>query len=169
MKRGEIYYIKNPKLEDGCKPMPDRPAVIVSNDMLNAISNRVNIVYMTTNPWDDMPTHVTSRSLDSLSFVLCERIHNVNKASLGTCAGELTEAELKAVDAALAISLGLDFAEAEPKVIEKVVEKVVTREPTKEELDELLEDNIRLRAERDVYRNMYSDLLSRLTGTVSAT
>ena len=35
-----------------------RPAVIVSNDKNNAKSNTVEVVYMTTKPKTDLPTHV---------------------------------------------------------------------------------------------------------------
>lgn len=148
MTRGEIYYIKNNKLEDGCKPCPDRPAVIVSNDMINATSNVVEIVYMTTQPWNDMPTHVITRGMGTPSTITCEQIFSVNKFRIGQYAGTLSAEELKAVDAALAISLGIDFdtPAQEPREIvktvevETVVEKVVMREPTDEELDKLLNE-----------------------------
>lgn len=38
MTRGEVYYITNHKLENSCMKQPDRPAVIVSNDMLNTLT-----------------------------------------------------------------------------------------------------------------------------------
>ena len=147
MTRGEIYFIKNNKQEGGNKPCPDRPAVIVSNDMLNATSSVVEVVYMTTQPWNDMPTHVITRGMGSPSTITCEQIYSVNKFRLGQYAGTLSDDELKAVDAALAISLGIDFDAPEQAQretvktveVEKVVEKGGMREPTEEELDKLLD------------------------------
>ncbi len=135
MTRGEVYYIKNLKLENGCMQKPDCPAVIVSSDMLNAICTNVKVCYLTVNPANDMPTHVTTRSTGCVSTIMCESLNNVHISRIGTKAGELTEAELRAMDAALAISLGIDFGDAEPKVVEKPVEKIVMREPTNEELE----------------------------------
>ena len=144
MTRGEIYYIKNNKLEDGCMPCPDRPAVIVSNDMLNEVSNVVEIVYMTVNPWKDLSTHVVTRAMGAPSTILCEQVYSLNKLKIGNYAGALSDEELKAVDAALAISLGLDFEASAPvprEIVKTVeVEKVVMREPTEEELDRLLNE-----------------------------
>ena len=186
MLRGEIYYIKNTKLANGCQPMADRPAVIVSNDMINAVGPKVEVVYLTTRPLDDMPTHVTCRSTGCASTVLCEQVYSINQINIGAKIGELTANELEAVDMALAISLGLDFDSTRPEVVEKIVEKIVTREYTDEELDYLLDrrermrqldyppeasepdrseivkleaERIRVEAERDAYRGMYEKLL----------
>lgn len=138
MTRGEVYYIKNPKLENGCAKLPDRPAVIVSNDMLNALNSFVKVCYMTVKPVNDMPTHVTTRCTGCVSTIMCESLDNIHISTIGVKAGELTEDEMLALDAALAISLGLDFGNMEPKVVEKPVEKIVMREPTREELDALV-------------------------------
>lgn len=187
MTRGEVYYIKSHKLENGCAQTPDRPAVIVSNDMLNALSSFVKVCYMTAKPVDDMPTHVTTRSTGCVSTILCESLNNVHVSNFVTKAGELTEAEMQAVDAALAISLGLDFGVVD-RPVEKIVEKIVMREPTEKELDVLLDKRlkdmledvhmqilpekpvaqndalIRAETERDVYRDLYHNLLNKLLG-----
>ena len=189
MNRGDIYFIKNTKLENGCAQMPDRPAVIVSNDMLNATRTTMLVCYLTLNPQGELPTHVTCRSTGKVSTILCEQVCSVHISKIGQKAGELTETEMRAVDAALAISLGIDFDDAEPRIVEKpvekIVEKVVMREPTEEELYELarkrveimidepkfLDNSInletrlaRVEAERDVYHTLYNALLNRLMG-----
>ena len=58
MKRGEIYYIESTYRETGSEQRGGRPAVIVSNDKNNENSEVVEVVYMTTKPKNDLPTHV---------------------------------------------------------------------------------------------------------------
>lgn len=47
---------------NGSEQHSDRPAVVVSNNKNNENSNVIEIVYMTTQPKTDLPTHVTVRS-----------------------------------------------------------------------------------------------------------
>ncbi len=79
MKRGQIYYIRTTYSEEGSEQRGDRPAVIVSNDANNQHSETVEVVYMTTQPKHDLPTHVYIRSALKPSTVLCEQIHTVSK------------------------------------------------------------------------------------------
>lgn len=141
MKRGEIYFVISNYREEGSEQRGDRPAVIVSNDMCNDSSEVVEIVYMTTQPKSDLPTHVYIRSARYPSTLLCEQVHSVSKLRIGELIGKLTDEEMKALDAALAISLGLDFGAAP-----------VMREPTKEELEKLVE-GMRTTPLRILYRN----------------
>lgn len=176
MKRGEIYFIKSTHREEGSEQRGDRPAVIVSNDLNNEHSDVVEVVYMTTKPKTDLPTHVFTRSALSPSTILCEQVNSISTRRIGTWIGELTQNELAAVDTALAISLGIDFGRVE-----------VTREPTKEELDALLEKMkseqpqlvqatqeepdtriLKLETERDLYRQLYNELLGKLTKGATA-
>ena len=168
MKRGEIYFIKSTYREEGSEQRGDRPAVIVSNDANNEHSDVVEIVYMTTKPKTDLPTHVFTRSALSPSTILCEQVCSVSTKRIRTWIGELTEHELRMVDNALAISLGIDFGAAP-----------VMREPTKEELEKMLEEMkqqpiqimqpehdaqiIKLETERDLYRQLYNELLGTVT------
>lgn len=105
MKRGEIYYIESTYRETGSEQRGGRPAVIVSNDKNNENSEVVEVVYMTTKPKNDLPTHVFIRSALSPSTVLCEQVNSVSVKRIGTLIGKLTKSELAAVDSALAISL----------------------------------------------------------------
>ena len=109
MKRGEIYFIKSTYREEGSEQRADRPAVIVSNNINNEHSETVEVVYLTTKPKHDLPTHVYTRSARSPSTILCEQIFTVSKQRVDSWIGELSASEMQAVDAALAISLGIDF------------------------------------------------------------
>lgn len=57
IKRGQIYFIKSNKREQGSEMWGDRPAVIVSCDELAETSPTVQLCYMTTRPKKDLPTH----------------------------------------------------------------------------------------------------------------
>lgn len=57
IKRGQIYFIKSNRKEQGSEMWGDRPAVIVSCNELAETSPTVQLCYMTTRPKKDLPTH----------------------------------------------------------------------------------------------------------------
>ena len=170
MKRGQIYYIRTSYAEEGSEQRGDRPAVIVSNDVNNQHSETIEVVYMTTQPKHDLPTHVYIRSALRPSTVLCEQICTVSKQRAGELIGELTATELQSIDNALAISLGLNFGpapvkEEQPKkaletLPEEPERETCARMPVKdlEELAEAIANTARISAERDTYKQLYIDL-----------
>jgi mRNA interferase MazF len=170
MKREEIYFIKSNYREEGSEQRADRPAVIVSNDKNNEHSDVVEIVYMTTKPKTDLPTHVFTRSALQPSTILCEQVNSISVKRIGTWIGELTVNELAAVDTALAISLGIDFGnvqsvqirEPEPEEIEKLA-KEMQAQPIQIMQAENDVEKIKLETERDLYRKLYSELLENVT------
>lgn len=122
IKRGDIYYIKSYKSESvGSEQRPGRPAVVVSNDRNNANSSVLEVVYLTTQPKHDLPTHVTIRSTDRDSIALCEQITPVSFERFGIYKGHVTDSEMANINIALAISLGLSTC-TEAKV-DEVVER----------------------------------------------
>lgn len=70
-----------------------RPCVIVSNDMNNKFSNRINVVPLTTQAKNPLPTHCVVSSSKVSSFALCENVTMVYSSSLGCKVGELNEFE----------------------------------------------------------------------------
>lgn len=109
IKRGEIFYISRGGASyNGSEQHADRPAVVVSNNKNNENSNVVEVVYMTTQPKTDLPTHVTIRSTGRISTVLCEQVYSVSTERVGTYIGECTDKEMENIDIALMISLQLD-------------------------------------------------------------
>ena len=93
---------------NGSEQHADRPAVVVSNNKNNENSNVVEVVYMTTQPKTDLPTHVTVRSTGRLSTVLCEQVSSVSTERVNNYIGQVSEQEMKNIDIALMISLQLD-------------------------------------------------------------
>ena len=187
MKRGDIYYINSTHAKQGHEIRAGRPAVIVSNDKNNECSGTVEVVYMTTKPKNDQPTHVFTRSAREPSTILCEQITTVSKDRVGDYYGSLAENELQILDNALAISLGLDFGK--PQQIKEIE---VMREPTEEEWEamrasiksdllqevpapamdaqqtaDILHEAIKMKAERDVYKDLYMNLLEHMKGATN--
>lgn len=197
MKRGEIYYIKSTYREEGSEQRGDRPAVIVSNNKNNEHSEVVEVVYMTTKPKTDLPTHVITWSTYSPSTILCEQVHTVSKLRVADRIATLSESELRAVDTALAISLGLNLVQNVRECLSDCHEVApIMREPTEEELKkiakemfekgeltvpapepatalnteqtaDLLHEAIKVQAERDVYKELYLNLLEKMKGSTN--
>lgn len=84
-----------------------RPAVIISNDIGNNAGPVLEIVYLTTQEKKPLPTHVKINSSKYPSTVLCEQIDTVNKDKVGDYIGQCSMAEMKRIDAALAVSIGI--------------------------------------------------------------
>ena len=90
VKRGEIYYISRGGYNTGSEQQADRPGVIVSNDKNNKNSQTLEVVYLTTQPKNELPTHCTIRSTGRVSTVLCEQIHTVAVERIGKYIGVCT-------------------------------------------------------------------------------
>ncbi len=179
IKRGEMFYISRGGASyNGSEKHSDRPAVVVSNNKNNENSNVVEIVYMTTQPKTDLPTHVTVRSTGRPSTVLCEQVYSVSTERVGTYIGECTDKEMENIDIALMISLQLDGNMKTSKKYNETIKEQQEHEDTIAEIEqdaavyveenkkiantEKTEDTIRLQTERDTYKTMYEQLLNRL-------
>lgn len=170
IKRGEMFYISRGGASyNGSEQHADRPAVVVSNNKNNENSNVVEVVYMTTQPKTDLPTHVTIRSTGRISTVLCEQVYSVSTERIGTYIGEATDKEMENIDIALMISLQLDNGIKTAKEYYKTIkEQQEEIDSLKKEIDKKIanmtqtEDTIRLQTERDTYKTMYEQLLNRL-------
>ena len=92
----------------GHEQQADRPAVIVSNEKNNENSGVVEVVYLTSQPKTDLPTHTVIRSTGRVSTVLCEQIVSVSVDRIAGYIGQVSEQEQKNIDIALMISLALD-------------------------------------------------------------
>lgn len=144
IKRGDIYYIYRSGQEFGSEQSAGRPAIIISNNQCNKASNVVEVVYCTTQPKADLPTHAIIHSTPKESIALCEQISSVDKTRLGDYIGSCNEQELVELDVALVRSIGLR--------IEKM----------RDDPDEESEDYAKLRIQRDTYKQMYNDLLKQI-------
>lgn len=148
MKRGEIYYVERSGTSNavGSEMYSGRPAIIVSNEKNNANSSVFEIVYLTTQPKQDLPTHIVIRSAKRNSIALCEQITSVSEDRIGDYIGVCTDAEMQQIDIALAVSLGINIA-VRPTV---EVKPVANSDAV-----------VRIEAERDVYKKLYEQMLER--------
>jgi len=147
MKRGEIYYIQR-RDTIGCETAKARPAVIVSNDTLNATSEVVEVVYLTTAPKKEMPTHATIHATGVTSTAICEHIDHISKILVGNWLGTCTEEEMRDIEKALMCSLGIEAPVPEYKTVEDIPDP-----------DAWLAEIERLTEERDRYARMVDHLL----------
>lgn len=186
--KGEIYYIENNKNRtEGSEQANDRPAIIVSNDLNNKYSDVLEMVYLTTQPKTDLPTHVTIRSIGRRSTALCEQPTPVAKSRIKRFMGQCTEAEMQRIDAALLIGFGITHDKKMQQTMEELLkEKIASggdmaqdkkedekmeNERLEQELKAAREEAMQQRmeavsakAERDVYKGLYDSLLMGVIG-----
>ncbi len=131
--RGDIYYIEK-SYSSGSEQQSGRPAIIVSNNANNAASDVIEVVYLTTQPKTDLPTHVTVRSTSKISIALCEQVSSVYKDRIDDYIATCTDEEMEQIDIALTASLGLGH-------LFNPVEKIVETVTDSAMLDRLREEN----------------------------
>lgn len=167
VKRGEIYYISRGGYNTGSEQQADRPGVIVSNDKNNKNSQTLEVVYLTTQPKNELPTHCTIRSTGRVSTVLCEQIHTVAVERIGKYIGVCTAQEMQNIDIGLMISIGLGDAGEATKdktvVTDQKEEKKAEEKKTEEKVQtETNEELIKTRTERDIFKKLYEQMTERL-------
>ena len=111
IKRGDIWYVESSYAAVGSEQRPGRPAIAVSNDKNNQHSSTVEMVYLTTQPKHDLPTHVTIRSTNRVSTAICEQITTVAVDRIGSYYGHVTDEEMAAIDRAMLVSLGIQHGD----------------------------------------------------------
>lgn len=162
--RGEIYFVSR-GATTGSEQQAGRPAIVVSNEMCNIHSPTVEMVYLTSQPKTDLPTHVTIRSTQRQSTALCEQIMTIDASRLQDYIASCTAQEMAAIDAALMISLGIDAPEQTINEVPKEVIKEVPVEVVKEVIKEVpvAADNsaelIAVKAQLQQLQTMYNELL----------
>ena len=155
IKRGDIWYVSKDNYT-GCEQAAGRPAIIVSNEKNNACAETVEVVYLTTQPKKDLPTHVLIRSSERESTALCEQITTVSVDRLLGYKGHLTPAEMTNVEVAMLISLELEVG----KPVEKIVE--VTKEVTPVANPNVAAELAAAKAKCEMLQTMYESLLNRV-------
>lgn len=163
IKRGDIYYIaKYPTI--GSEQQAGRPAIIVSNEKNNQHSATVEVVYLTTQPKADLPTHVTISSAPRESIALCEQVTTVSVDRIGDKMGRLTNREMTRVDIGLLVSLDLTMGETGKTAGGGRSEHSENAEADQPDGGII----IAITAERDTYRAMYESLLEKVLRGVKA-
>lgn len=168
---------------NGSEQYADRPAVVVSNDENNRYSGVIEVVYLTTAPKTDLPTHVIINSTGRKSTVLCEQVTSVSVDRVNNYIGQVSEQEMKNIEIALMISLAIGentktskaYREERIRQQEEIERLKTENETLKEEKaayganTELHEQAmtspdviVKLETERDTYKALYEQLFERL-------
>lgn len=159
IKRGGIWYIESGYCSTvGSEQRPGRPAIVVSNDKNNKSGKTVEVVYLTTQPKRDLPTHVTIHSTSRESTAICEQITTVAVERFGDYCGEATAREMAQVNTAMLISLDLTM-QTEPVEPELDPEPVLEEPPPAPGPDPRI---MELETKNAVLQQMYDALLNRL-------
>lgn len=105
-KKGEIYYADLGET-NGHEQNGIRPVLVVQNDTGNLYSNTTIIAPITTQKKTKLPTHVDI-NLKEPSTILCEQIKTIDKNRLNSKIKNLNKLDMRKVNKALKISLGLN-------------------------------------------------------------
>lgn len=109
VKRGDLVYLNFDPIV-GSEQGGPRPAVVIQNDLGNKHAPTVIIAPITSkNKKTNLPTHVklVSEHLERNSMVLLEQIKTVDKSRIVSHIGTLDFDEMKMIEKALRISLGM--------------------------------------------------------------
>ena len=140
IKRGDLFYAALDETYVGSEQTGVRPVVILQNNIGNEYSPTVIVAPITSkvNSKSIIPTHVYIKGyknrLKQNSLILTEQIRAIDKQRLRYYIGALDIGELRKVDKALIISLGID--------LERIKKEVPHREGIEEKTDFLTRKQI---------------------------
>lgn len=159
--RGEVYYVLPDGNEVGSEQHSGRPAIIVSNNQNNKNAATVEIVYLTTREKRSLLTHAYISTAQLPSTAICEQIFTVDKTRLGSYSGKLTEREMKDVELAMMVSLGLDNYLSKPKPVEAPAVAAVPVPVAAPSVPDIKGDLEKLRVQRDTYKELLMEVIGR--------
>ena len=91
-----------------------RPCIVIQNDIGNKRSSTVIVAAITSSKKKRLPTHVQINTgfLPYQSIVLLEQIRTLDKSRFLSLLGRVSAVQMHAVDNAVAVSVGMNFAES---------------------------------------------------------
>jgi mRNA interferase MazF len=106
MKRGEVWWVNfDPAV--GGEIKKQRPAVIISNDAANKHLNRVQVVPLTSNVGRVYPSEAVVTVGSGQSKAMADQLTTVSKLRLANREGQLTNGDMRKVERAVRVQLGL--------------------------------------------------------------
>ena len=160
--RGDVYYITfNNAI--GSEISTGRPGVIVSSDEECKNNTVLMVVYLTTSTNRfESKVNVKIESARRSSLVLCNQVTPVDRARFKDYYCTVTPNELRAIDRAIAYSLGIPYGIVEDtSASDKLRTEKVELE---EELAKTKLEKLDISVERDFYKKLYESALSQFAG-----
>ncbi|MEM1128069.1 MAG: type II toxin-antitoxin system PemK/MazF family toxin [Bacteroidota bacterium] len=106
MKRGEVWWVNfDPSV--GGEIKKKRPAVILSNDAANRHLNRVQVVPLTSQTSRVYPSEAVVTVGQRKSKAMADQLTTASKRRILNQMGQLSDADLRLVEAAVRVQLGL--------------------------------------------------------------
>ncbi len=106
MKRGEVWWVNfDPSVGGEIRKM--RPAVIVSNDVANKFLNRVQVVPLTSSSDRIYPSEAAVLVCRKEHKAMADQLTTTSKARLRNRIGRLSQSDLRGVEDAIKLQLGL--------------------------------------------------------------
>ena len=109
MLRGEVWWV-NFDPSPGGEMQKTRPAVIISNNDSNRTLNRIQVVPVTSQTDRVYPCEAIVSLNGDARKAMADQITTVSKLRLGARMGALSESDLRLVDGAIRVQLGLNNA-----------------------------------------------------------
>lgn len=106
MKRGEVWWVNfEPSVEGEIRKK--RPAVIISNDAANKYLNRVQVVPLTSKVERIYPSEALVGVDNQQNKAMADQLATVSKQRLIDRMGQLTPEDMRKVEYAVKVQLGL--------------------------------------------------------------